>query len=1375
MANYQVTYQVNVLTENAIKSIEAFTAATKQLTNAAKPFRKVSEALNKLKSQMDGLSKKAPTIQIKTSQAEQRINRLLGKLRQLKKEANLVASVMPGTAPVGGGKAAGKAPRPTTATAAAPPPVTKTYATAAKPYASAYAATSPYRNAGRVRSIWPNRPKDIVYKTFGPTQLSANGGMAVDMLKGMGIAYGIAGIGALFNNILNDSVAYDNTMKTVENILKSHDKLDDFAGRFTAMQRTVRDVGMETKFKVTEVADAAKFLAMANYNVDAIRQAIRPIADIALVGDTDLAQTADLVTNIMTAYKIKPDEMRRAADVMVNTFTMSNTTLTEIAEAFKYSASLLSVANVPFEHATAAIGILGDAGIKGSQAGTTLRTIMGNVVNPTKKQQKAWAKAGVDPGKGNDRKDLIEVFNELAQKNLDISLFYQMFHKTAAAGAVALVKEVQKWNEVVAENFLSQGMAKRLADEKKNTIQGLWAQLTSVFQDNGVTAFAKVDGVIRNALKTGIEWLKSGEAKKAFDEAFKVFIQFGKIMADVTKWFGWLFKTFGWAIVMWAKFKLYIWPLVSAFNAMRVALHGLMFIKNVSLAVRGLGMSMMTLKKQMSWFGTSAVFGSGGTAAAMSGGMMPLGVSWLPGVTHKQSVKAAKGLNIARPHWTNIPAFTQVGYGEDGWPIYRKREEQYAHAAQVCRTDMAKYSKRIGKQQLVNFAKGPMASGIGGMAGMGLGMYELTREDGNGWDTGAGAAYGLAGMFAMMGGPAGWGAAAGLAVAGAISQTIGAFVRSSEALNQLKEIVESTYTANGVLVNSENKIQQALDQVYNRHNDINTLVANRIAMMKELLGLTPKEEAPADTTTSVYDKVMANWDQTVKWWTDSQKAAILGAVPEGYGTLVWEGGGYNLTRENGPNVTGIESGLLSSNSAEGLMRSMAATSELMGDYYNKTIGSMNARINQLGLTRGVTKETFDTYFESLAKTHDPNQISGLIRWENATDWNEKWDSARILQDWDARRVVWQNMQEVLKPIQEAVNAYMTEYAAGKLTEGTLAKYMTYTNVGNEVGAAMQNYNPANTGDWFRTFGYYDNTFHDMNVYNAQTKMYEFATAEEMAKITVGNMQRVTEAIKTMGLASDPAGIALTNNANLLLTTAQAFLETEGKLDDIAGKTDLVINGLHWQYDATDKMWYQLAEDGSFVMVQTNMQNFTDSVWGLGSTLGAFNWGQYWASMLPPALRSLVNDNPILRNAAATMLTTQGGALGAVSNVVQNAFNLSSNGKGARRKSSMTPQQMANAYAASRKKTDDNGNPIVADPTSGKGRGGGSQGHQGYKSNYASNMAAPKQVIVNIQNLLCVEKIDLSNPDNVEVINSLKEQLAQALIDVVHNFDDTWHG
>lgn len=135
---------------------------------------------------------------------------------------------------------------------------------------------------------------------------------------------------------------------------------------------------------------------MAGLDVDAINQSIRPIANIALVGDTELGETADLVTNIMTGYGIAPERMRRATDIMTMTFTSANTTLNEIAEAYKYSASLLHEGGVSFEEATAAMGVLGNAGIKGSQAGTSMRTILANIVNPrSTKRNKAWEEVGV--------------------------------------------------------------------------------------------------------------------------------------------------------------------------------------------------------------------------------------------------------------------------------------------------------------------------------------------------------------------------------------------------------------------------------------------------------------------------------------------------------------------------------------------------------------------------------------------------------------------------------------------------------------------------------------------------------------------------------------------------------------------------------------------------------------------------------------------------------------------------------------------------------------------------------------------------------------------------------------------------------------------
>ena len=95
---------------------------------------------------------------------------------------------------------------------------------------------------------------------------------------------------------------------------------------------------------------------MAGYDVDQIKHAIRPISDIALVGDTDLGETADVVTNIMTAYKIPAKQMDNTADILTMTFTKTNTTLLELAESFKYAGTVAHQSGLDFETASATFG-----------------------------------------------------------------------------------------------------------------------------------------------------------------------------------------------------------------------------------------------------------------------------------------------------------------------------------------------------------------------------------------------------------------------------------------------------------------------------------------------------------------------------------------------------------------------------------------------------------------------------------------------------------------------------------------------------------------------------------------------------------------------------------------------------------------------------------------------------------------------------------------------------------------------------------------------------------------------------------------------------------------------------------------------------------
>ena len=308
------------------------------------------------------------------------------------------------------------------------------------------------------------------------------------------------------------------------------------------MNQLMRQVGVETKYTAPQVASAGKFLAMAGFNVDQIKHAIRPISDIALVGDTDLGETADVVTNIMTAYEIPAKQMDNTADILTMTFTKTNTTLLELAESFKYAGTVAHQSGLDFETASAAFGVLGDAGIKGSHAGTTLRMMLLNMMNPTKRGQEAWDILGINTkDKNGNLRNLSDILSDLHEKQQTMSagdfstLINKMFRVTAAPGALALINNVAKMQEVTGLNKKSMGLASDLADEKKNTIQGLWYQMTSAFTETGMQGFEQMQGVIRDFLQRMIELMKSTEFATALRNAMDMFIKLLNVVVSVFK------------------------------------------------------------------------------------------------------------------------------------------------------------------------------------------------------------------------------------------------------------------------------------------------------------------------------------------------------------------------------------------------------------------------------------------------------------------------------------------------------------------------------------------------------------------------------------------------------------------------------------------------------------------------------------------------------------------------------------------------------------------------------------------------------------------------------------------------------------------------
>lgn len=564
--NYIVNYQINVNSNPALESIRKFQQATAEMEALTKRFDIVAKSIGKVNSALASIKTKPINIQINTSAAEASLDRILTKLNNIKSQAKTaLGKPLYSTSDIKKLNQAissinGKTIEPKANTERAISSLdkliqkieqiksnSKITITASAAGASKGVSGSTTRNttststrqtgAGRSTYLYPS-----TRQVLGPTYANTGTNVAGEMIKGMGIAYGLSSLMSGVTSVFRDASTYDNIAKTTKNILQTHDKGVGFEGRFNEMNQLMRQVGVETKYTAPQVASAGKFLAMAGFNVDQIKHAIRPISDIALVGDTDLGETADVVTNIMTAYEIPAKQMDNTADILTMTFTKTNTTLLELAESFKYAGTVAHQSGLNFETASAAFGVLGDAGIKGSHAGTTLRMMLLNMMNPTKRGQEAWDILGINTkDKNGNLRNLSDILSDLHEKQQTMSagdfstLINKMFRVTAAPGALALINNVAKMQEVTGLNKKSMGLASDLADEKKNTIQGLWYQMTSAFTETGMQGFEQMQGVIRDFLQRMIELMKSTEFATALRNAMDMFLKIANVIVGVFK------------------------------------------------------------------------------------------------------------------------------------------------------------------------------------------------------------------------------------------------------------------------------------------------------------------------------------------------------------------------------------------------------------------------------------------------------------------------------------------------------------------------------------------------------------------------------------------------------------------------------------------------------------------------------------------------------------------------------------------------------------------------------------------------------------------------------------------------------------------------
>lgn len=313
-----------------------------------------------------------------------------------------------------------------------------------------------------------------------------------------------AGVGAASIKVGMD---FEKGMSQVKAISGATDK------EMEKLTAQAKELGATTQFSASEAAAGMQFLAMAGYEVNEITEAMPGLLDLAAAGQMDLAQAADVTTNIMSGFGLAAEETGRVADILAKAASTANTDVAQLGEAMKYVGPVAKSLGVSIEDTTAAIGVLSNAGIQGGQAGTVLRAGLSRLSKPTGEAAKLMKELGIEVFDANGQmKDLPGVIAEF-EKGLEGMTAQQraaaittIFGTEAMSGWTALIDNgSEALAEYTTELENAEGAAAEMAATMMDNLQGDLILTKSALEGIGIEIYES----IVDPLRASVQWFNS--------------------------------------------------------------------------------------------------------------------------------------------------------------------------------------------------------------------------------------------------------------------------------------------------------------------------------------------------------------------------------------------------------------------------------------------------------------------------------------------------------------------------------------------------------------------------------------------------------------------------------------------------------------------------------------------------------------------------------------------------------------------------------------------------------------------------------------------------------------------------------------------------
>ncbi len=532
-------------------------------------------------------------------------------------------------------------------------------------------------------------------------------------LKALATAAGVAAaaVGAIGGYAIKVGSDFEAGMSKVQAISgATGDEIDKLTEK-------AREMGAKTKFSATESAEAFEYMAMAGWKTEDMLNGIEGIMNLAAASGENLGNVSDIVTDALTAFGLQAKDSAHFADVLAKASSNSNTNVGLMGATFKYVAPIAGSMKYSIEDTAVAIGLMANAGIKGEQAGTALRSMLTRLVKPPKQAAEALDALNISATNSDGTmKPLSETLKELRTKFAELDDSQKASYASSIAGTEAMSgmlaivnasdSDFDKLTQAIAN---ADGAAEEMADTMNNNLKGATTIMQSNMESLGMAIYDKFKGPATKGIKSVTSELEkltknasNGKLSKSLD---KIAAGFGKMIEKganlIAKVLPKLIDAFAWIVDHGS-------TIVKVIGTISAAIAYFKITADISKIVQGFQKAQVAL----SLFALQANGAS--IAQGVLNGSLTIGETAVALLTGKISLAT-----VAQKLWNMTMSANPVGIltmavaGLTAGLIYlatnqteaQKKAKEFAEEMEDAKTSFEEYNQSIDKSTVSNLAQ----------------------------------------------------------------------------------------------------------------------------------------------------------------------------------------------------------------------------------------------------------------------------------------------------------------------------------------------------------------------------------------------------------------------------------------------------------------------------------------------------------------------------------------------------------------------------------------------------------------------------------------------------------------------------------------------